>query len=75
MNRGRSTIEITPELRRSLEAIDACKVRINAGPLPPDEVLQQLEREFVIDSVYHATRLAGGTLTCKETEKILFPTP
>lgn len=66
-------IPVTEELRRTLEAIDACKDRIHARPAPPEEVLQRLEREFIVDTVYHATRIEGSLLTREETEETLYP--
>lgn len=66
-------IVVTDELKRTLEAIDACKERIHAEPAPPEEVLQRLEKEFIVDTVYHATRIEGSMLTKAETEKTLYP--
>jgi hypothetical protein len=66
-------VQITPELRKTLEAIDASKERIQARPVPSEEVLEKLEREFIIDTVYHGARIEGSQLTRDETERVLYP--
>lgn len=66
-------IRLTEELRRALEEIDACRERIHARPAPTEWALQELEREFMVDAVYHSLRIEGGRLTREETERILYP--
>lgn len=66
-------IEVTDELRRTIQEIDATRERIQARQAPPEEVLEKLEREFIVDTVYHATQIEGSQLTREETERALYP--
>lgn len=64
-------IQVDDALRKTLELIDAAKERIQARPVPPEDVLKKLEREFIIETVYHANRIEGSLLTREETERVL----
>lgn len=62
---------IDADLRAKLERIDAAKDRIRSHPVPPEYILKKLEKEFIVETVYHANRIEGSLLTREETELAL----
>lgn len=65
------SVEATPEIRATLRRIDEARDRILSQPVPEPEILERLERDFMVDAVYHGMRLSGGQMTREQIAAVL----
>lgn len=64
-------VSLSREVRDTLRAIDETKSQIAALPKPSKEVLDQMKKDFVVETVYYANKLAGSELSEEDTKRAL----
>lgn len=64
-------VQLSPEVIQNLKSIDAKKADIDKAPMPSPEELEQLERDFILDTVYYGNKLDGSDLSREDTERVL----
>lgn len=63
-------VQMTPELTGVLEEIDQLRQQIAATPRQPAEE-ERLRQELAIEAIYHASHLAGNSLSLSEVRAIV----